>query len=168
MLKSEKSDTTILALFRTADPLREVLQDYAFCKGYGLFCYDHLFDALSRMPIIDRTHKMIVALRPEKLTSGSMAAFEALAGKENTHYVVWIDAGECYSPSGRHTRPGKFHCVKNLLQFDALLNSIEIAPPTTAQASLPSTPPVPCRNRVNFHAEPLSEDELNALLGAGL
>jgi hypothetical protein len=166
MVKNEKNNTTILAIFRAADPLREVLQDYTFCKGYGVIYYDHLFDALSRMPMIENAHITFIVLRPEELTSEGMTAFETLSGNENTHFVVWLGKEERFAAAYHHLRPGKLHCVENLIQLDILLNTIKPALP--AEKILSGKSPSSCRNRAEFRAEPLSDEELDALLGVDL
>jgi hypothetical protein len=164
--KSEMNNATILAIFKPADPLREILRDYAFGKGHVLFCYNDVFDALSRMPIMDSARNTIITARPETLLPNVAAAFEPLVNPDATHCILWLD-GDRYPGIGQwHSRPAYLHIADNLARFDAVLKSIR--PATRINHKPPSIPPVPSRRTLNLRAAPLTEEELDALLGAGL
>lgn len=166
MQKNKKYSTVILAIFRPADPVREILRDYASCKGCGLLFYDHLLDALSRMPITDAAPRTLITARPEGLSSDGVAAFEMLMSKDNTHYALWLDRGEYRYTAGRYLRPTLLHNVENLHQFDAILKNIESASQKTPPPCL-SEPPAIRRRPFSVPSEPLSSEELDALLEIG-
>ena len=165
--KSEKNSMTILTLLRTADPLREVLRDYASVKGFRLLCYSDLCDAISRMPIANTPGHTLIIARPEGLAPCGPAAFEALISKENTHYLLWLDHSECPYLPGWQSRHGGLHSIQNIRQLDAFIEHMD----KTAQASpqcVQSDRPTPPRRPLSLQTEPLSNEELDALLGVGL
>ena len=163
--KREPNTTIILAIFRPADPVREVLRDYAFAAGHRLYCYDHLFDAMSCMPIMDNAGTMLIAARTETLTAEAVAAFLPLVNADATHYVFWLDGSDCQGWRQWPLRPANLHAADTVPQFDAVLSSIR--PP------LCKTPPsesesIPSRRSLTIQPIPLSTAELEALLGASL
>ena len=165
--KNEKFNMTILAILRAADPLREVLRDYASVKGFGLLCYSHLYEAISRMPIANTSGLTLIIARPEGLSPHGPAAFETLVSKENTHYLLWLDRSEFPYLPGRQSRHSNLHSIQNLRQLDAFIEPID----KTAQASPKSHQgdrPTPSRRPLSLQTEPLSNEELDALLGVGL
>lgn len=165
--KNEKNSMTILTILRAADPLREVLRDYASVKGIGLLCYSDLCDAIGRMPIANTAGHTFIIARPEGLAPCGPAAFEALLSKENTHYLLWLDHSECPYRPGQQSRHGGLHSIQNIRQLDAFIEHID----TTVRTALQSPQndrPTPPRRPLSLQTEPLSNEELDALLGVGL
>lgn len=165
--KHKKYDTTILAIFRPADPVRQLLRDYASACGHVLCCFDDLFDALSRIPIMDNPRTTVIAARPETLTAEAVAAFESLVNLKTVHYVLWLDGLGCLDHRLDPFRPANLHLIDTIHRFDAVLRNIEPAP-LNPQKRQPDVPAAPSRRSVNLDAAPLSEEELHALLGAAL
>jgi hypothetical protein len=165
--KSEKFSMTILTLLRAADPLREVLREYASVKGFGLLCYSHLYEALSRMPLANTAGHTLIIARPEGFSLYGPAAFETLVSKENTHYLLWLDHSEFLYLPERQSRHSGLHRIHTIRQLDAFIEHID----KTAQASperVQSNRPTPPRRPLSLQTEPLSNEELDALLGVGL
>lgn len=161
---NRKNDIIILGIFRTADPVRQILRDYASGFGYSLFCYDNLFDALGRMPIMDNSCTTVIASRSEAAWF-DITAFETLINPSATYYVLWLDACHWHSVRQWHGRRNGLYSVSSLMQFDALLKTFSAA---QLPASQNDPPPRPAsdRRRSVLRTEPLSKEELNALLGA--
>ena len=163
---NHKNDITILSVFRPVDPVRQILRDFVSGYGYSLHCYDNIFDALAQMPIMDNPCTTVIAARPEAALF-DVAAFDTLVNPNTTHYVLWLEQGRCQTLRQWHRRQAELHIVENLMQFDALLKTFTSAPQQAPQTCL-STPPASDRRRPALRMEPLSKEELNALLGAEL
>jgi len=167
MQKNMIYSTTIVAIFRPADPMREILRDYASCKGCAVLFYDHQIDAISRMPIASDAHATLIASRPEGLSSGGMAAFDMLTAKDTTHYALWVEHGEHRHAAGHSCHLNPVHSVENLHQFDALVKSLDSVGHRTPPLGLGKLP-VSSGRLLNIPNVPLSAEELDALLEVGL
>lgn len=156
-------DITILAIFRPGDPVRQILRDYAAGAGGVVCCYDHLFDALGRMPIMDNPHTAVIVARPETLTAAA-AAFEPLVNADATHYVLWLDGNDS-SLRQWPLRPSNLHTARTAAEFGDILSRLQ---PVPVPPSCPKTATPTGRRSMKLNTAPLSEAELDALLGAGL
>lgn len=157
-------DITILAIFRPGDPVRQILREYAAGARGVLCCYDHLFDALSRMPIMDNPHTAVIVARPETLTADAAGVFEPLVNANATHYVLWMD-GTDSSLWQWPLRPANLHTARTMVEFCDILSRIQPVPvpPSCSKTAAPTG-----RRPLKLNTAPLSEAELEALLGASL
>lgn len=163
--KNKLNKMTILAIFRAADPVRQILRDYAAGTGWFWACYNDIFDALSRMPMIDNPHNTIIIARPETFSPDAVAAMDSLLNPNTAHYVLWLDNSHgVLSRQWPLLRPN-IHSASNRSQFETLIKTIA---PAAQNSPTPDSRPETGRTRFTLQIDPLTNAERDALLGAGL
>ncbi len=149
----------LLVLLSQADPLRRQLREYAVRRNRQALFFDHLCQAVGAAPLAGPGQAAIVITRPALLTAAGAAAFGMLYGRENLRCILWgHNSGVC-GLSNTIT-------IYAIEQLDAALAAVERQPDNTA--SLPAAVVAYCP-AINAGAAGdfrLTEEELNALLGA--
>lgn len=167
MSKGTQYSTTIAAIFRPADPVRQMLRDSAFGHGFSISLYDHLLDAVSRIPLTPCAAATLIITRPETLSAEGVAAFDMLLGRESTHYALWLEDSDTHSVLRQYPLAIRPHPIENALRLGELLDHIEShRSHAVSQACVP--PQLTSCRRPDLPRQPLSSEELEALLEIGL
>lgn len=147
----------ILAVLSQADPLREPLRVYARSWGTDILFFDHLCDAVSRVPLYGHGQTVVIVARPQQLSAAGIAAFGMLFGPDSLRYILWDDG----SHNGKHAIQNACF-VHSIQQFDTAVSRIQKQPDAPAP-----TPGVDdCLPKPVLSNFQLTEEEVNALLGA--
>jgi len=146
----------ILAVLSQVDPLREPLRVYGRNLGMDILFFNHMCDAVSRAPLHGYGQTAIVVARPQQLSAAGTSALGMLFG-QNVRYILWDDGGH----SGKHTIQNACF-VHSIEQFGTAVRRIRKQPDT------PTPMPVVdyCTPKPVLSDFRLTEDEMNALLGA--
>ncbi len=163
MRQTSEFNITIAAIFRVGDPLRRVVQGYLGNRPCAVAYYEHVYEALGRAPRPREGQVCLVTARPETFEAGAAAAFEAVFQRENIHFAVWQDRRRPYYALSDAIRPGRLHYIETVEDFEAVLHSVAAAQQRPAGAA-----PILTGSALMLPNEPLTEDEMDALLGVGL
>ncbi|HDS84130.1 MAG TPA: hypothetical protein ENN97_02910 [Phycisphaerales bacterium] len=155
-------NTTIHAIFRPADVVRDVLRDYAANRGCRLTCYSDLWETVSRMPFTHHDHTTIITARPERLTPEGIAVLEGFIESTNLVFILWLENGPSFSTIKRHFGKQNLYVSDNICQFDDILKNLEKSG-LFCQNKLEKSKTV--RKHPPIRTVSLSDEELNALRG---
>ena len=162
MAYSDESNLMIAAVLKAADPLRSVVQGCASGNVCRVVFYGHIYDALAQLPQPRAEQTVLVTARTELFKSGVTAAFEAIFKAAPVHFAVWHDRGVPLVSQPQANCCGRLHYIETAGQFDALLKNLMAARPPV------SRPPILAGSAIKLPDTPLTEDEMDALLGVGL
>ncbi len=162
LIETGQYNTTIYAIFRPADVVRDVLRDYAAHRGCRLTCFSHLWETVSRMPITCHDHTTIITARPERLAPEGIAVLDGLIESTNLVFILWLENGPSLDTIKRHFGKPKLYVSGSIHQFDDILKNLETSGPL-CQNGLKKTKTV--QKHPPIYTVSLSDEELNALRG---
>lgn len=163
MQRTNESDITIAGIFRAGDPLRRVVQAYAGGTPYAVAFYGHIYEALGRAACPREGQNYLVTARPEAFEAGTVAAFETIFQADRVHFVVWQDRCRPFYALPETIRLGGLHYIETVEHLDAVIHSVAAVQQRRVVAA-----PILNGPALTLPNEPLTEDEMDALLGVGL